>query len=718
MNFSNDLINAIIDVVKNEKGIPIPVGIIYKKIQKKFKDKHLVFKCVEHLVENNTLKQLHTKKIVMGYENGPILTETAFEGIIFINAKGDGFVRRSENDQNEVYVNKKNINNAFHGDKVLACYMDKKNDNPNHTCKDGVVLKVIEKTKEFYTGVFIKRNNQYGFIFDDNKHNYKVVLDNIDGLVDGHKILIKIKNVKDSIVYASVSKIIGHKNSVGVDILSIVYDAGLEPEFSDEVIEASKQFKLDITEEEFKKRKDLTHLDIVTIDPETSKDLDDAIYVTKKNEKEYKLYVCIADVAHYVTYNSIVDNDAYKRGTSVYLVNQVIPMLPHNLSNEICSLNPNENRLSMVCEMDIDEFGNFTNIDVYNAVINSKRRFSYDQVNDYFKNITDFSNEKPSIKSMLDTAYQLFVILRNKREKLGYINFEIPEPKIILDDNERIIDIQQKQSGKAQNLIEAFMVAANEAVTLKFKQLKLNSDFIYRIHNKPEEKKIAMFEIEAKKLNFKFDANIKNWQPNTIASWLKNNLDNPNKELINMILLRTMAKARYSVVNEHHFGLAVENYTHFTSPIRRYSDLIVHRLFKMFVLNKDEYTDEIRNATNAKLKDICDQTTKTEIIATNTEREVNSMKFAEYMETKIGEIFSGFVSYITSFGCFVQLDNTIEGLARPENILGDYYEYIENNTIYCGRKTRKILTLGTKVKVRIIGSSKITKKIDFEILEF
>ncbi len=718
MIFSDELINAIVQTVKNEKGTPIPAGIIYKKLQKKFKDKIIVFKCIDYLVENNTLKQLYTKKLVMGYENGPILKETAFEGIIFLNAKGDGFVKRENSDQSEVYVNKKNINNALHGDKVLVCYMDKKNDNPNHVFKDGVVLKIIERNKEYYTGIFIKQNNKYGFVFDDNKHTYRVVLDNIDGLVDGHKILIKIKNIIDNVAYATVSKVIGHKNSVGVDILSIVYDAGLEPEFNENVINASKEFNSIISKEEFIKRHDLTSLDIITIDPATSKDLDDAIYVKKINDNLYKLYVCIADVSHYVQYNSIVDNEAYKRGTSVYLVNQVIPMLPHNLSNDICSLNPNEDRLSMVCEMDIDNFGNFRNIDVYNAVINSKRRFSYEEVNEYFEQKTDFSNEKQSIKSMLDQAYELFFILKEKREKLGYINFEIPEPKIILDENEKIIDIQQKKSGQAQNLIECFMVAANEAVTIKFNQLKLNSDFIYRVHDKPDEKKIAMFEIEAKKLNFKFDSEVKNWQPNTIAKWLKNNINNPNKELINIILLRTMAKAKYSIVNDHHFGLALDNYTHFTSPIRRYSDLVVHRLFKMFILNKTEYTNEIRYDLNARLKDICEQATKTEIVATNTEREVNSMKFAEYMESKIGQVFNGFVSYITSFGIFVQLENTIEGLARPENILGDYYEYSDELSIYLGKKTKKILTLGTKVKIRVVGSSKITKKIDFEIIEF
>lgn len=716
--FDQKLVDAIIDVVKKENGKPIPSGIIVKKLEKKFNHKGSIFKCIDKLVEENTLKKLFTGKIVMGYENGKILHETAFEGIISINAKGDGFVKRENAELSEVYVNRKNINNALNGDKVVACYMDKKNDNPNNTLKDGVVLKVIERNKDFYMGTFVKKNNQYGVIFDDERIKYQVVLDDISGLVDGHKILMKIKNITDNIAYGSVSKVVGHKNSVGTDILSIVYDAGLEPEFSDEVINASKEFSNVIPESEYKKRKDLRDLDIITIDPATSKDLDDAIYVKKLNDNLFKLYVCIADVSHYVKPNSIVDNDAFIRGTSVYLVNQVIPMLPHNLSNDICSLNPNEDRLSMVCEMDIDTNGNFKFIDVYEGIINSKRRFAYEEVNEYFNKTSNLDNDKESIKLMLNQSHQLFEILKAKREKLGYINFEIPEPKIILDENEKIIDIQQKKSGTAQNMIECFMVAANEAVTIKYNQLKINSDFVYRVHDKPDEKKIAVFEIEAKKLNFKFDSEIKDIKPNTIAKWLKNNTDNPNKELINIILLRTMAKAKYSIENTHHFGLALENYTHFTSPIRRYSDLIVHRLFKMFVLNKNEYSDNIRFETNSRLKQICEQATKTEIIATNTERDVNSMKFAEYMETKIGQSFDGFVSYITSFGIFVQLENTIEGLARPENIVGDFYEYKEDLSVYVGRKTRKTLTLGTKVTIKVIGANKNNKKIDFEISSF
>lgn len=714
MKFDQKLIDEIINIVKNEKGRPIPSGIIFSKLKGNY-SKTAFYDCIDFLVKDNSLKKLFSGKIVMGYENGPILKETTFEGVIFLNAKGDGFVKKENSEKSDVYINRKNINGALNGDKVIACLMDKSTNFNDSSLKDGIVLKVIERNKDFFAGTFVKNKKDYNVIFDDEKNKLKVILDNIDGLVDGHKILVKIGRIDDGIAYGTVSKIIGHKNSVGTDILSIVYDAGLEPEFSDEVINESKFIPNIISEKEYSKRVDLRNLDIITIDPATSKDLDDAIYVKKINENLYKLYVCIADVSHYVKPNSLIDQEAFKRGTSVYLVNQVIPMLPHNLSNDICSLNPNEDRLSMVCEMDIDLNGNFKYINVYNALINSKRRFAYEEINDYLVGKNNLENDKDSIKKLISEFLELFNILKNKREKLGYINFEIPEPKIILDENEKIIDIQEKKSGIAQNAIECFMVAANEAVTIKYNELKINSNFIYRVHDKPDEKKIKAFEIEADKLNFKFDKEIKNIKPNTISNWLKNNKENPNKELINMILLRTMAKAKYSTTNDHHFGLALDNYTHFTSPIRRYSDLIVHRLFKMYLLNKDEYSNEDRIDLNSHLDKICEQTTKTEIVATNTERDVNSMKFAEYMENKIGATFNGFVSYITSFGIFVQLENTIEGMARVENVIGDYYEFDETKTIYIGKKTRKILTLGTKVVVKVIGSNKVTKKIDFEI---
>ncbi|MEF9985256.1 MAG: ribonuclease R [Malacoplasma sp.] len=705
--------NKILEIIRDEKGRPILPGIVYKKIESFYNNKRQVYSTIDNLLLEGVLKSLPNNKLVLEYENGEIDNSTQFEGYIFLNAKFDGFVKRVNSENVEVYINKKNVNGALNGDKVICALMNK--EDPFKKLKDGVIISVVERDKDFFTGTFLVEGDSYKIVVDDVKMNLPIILDDISGLVDGHKILIKLSRFDNKNAYGTVSKIIGHKNSVGVDIMSIVYDNGLEPEFSDEVINASKEFSLNINETEKSKRVDLTSLDIITIDPKESKDLDDAIYVKKVNDN-YKLYVCIADVSHYVTPNSIVDQEAFKRGTSVYLVNQVIPMLPHNLSNDICSLNPHEDRLSMTCEMLINKDGEFLDIKVYDSIINSKRRFSYEEVNDFFANPNSLAKDPIEIKDMLSTSFELYKILKAVKNKKGYINFDIAEPKIILDENGKIIDIEKKETGDAQMMIENFMVAANEAVTINFN--KYHKKFVYRVHNKPDDKKIASFKIEAKKLNFKIDDDIKNIKSNTISKWLENNKDNPNKDLINLILLRAMAKAQYSTQNIGHFGLASEQYTHFTSPIRRYPDLMVHRMYRMFLIDKDKFSNEDRSELMNSLKEVCEKSSKNEIIATDTERSVNSMKFAEFMEDKIGNEYDGFVIYVTNFGVFVQLENTIEGLVKLENIHNSYYEYDPNEQQYIEKNTKRILTLGTKVKVRVIGASKSARRINFEIINF
>lgn len=708
-----NLHNKILEIIRNEKGRPILPGIVYKKIEPFFQNKRDVYRAIDLLISEGTLKYLPNNKLVLEYENAEVDHSTEFEGYIFLNAKNDGFVKRLNSENVEVYINKKNVNSALNGDKVVCALMKK--DDPLKKLKDGIIVKIIERNKDFFTATFFVENNSYRVVVDDQKMNLPIILDDISGLVDGHKILIKLSRFDNGQAYGSVSRIIGHKNSVGTDVLSIVYDNGLEPEFSDEVLNASKSFNLNINEIERSKRKDLTNLDIITIDPKESKDLDDAIYVEKHGDN-YKLYVCIADVSYYVTSNSIVDKEAFKRGTSIYLVNQVIPMLPHNLSNDICSLNPDVERLAMTCEILIDKKGDFIDIKVYDSIIKSKRRFSYDEVNHFFSDNESLKNDSKEIKDMLLVSFELYKILRYAKNQRGYINFSVSEPKIVLDENEKIIDILKKQTGDAQMLIENFMVAANEAVTINFNQH--HKKFVYRIHNKPDEKKINSFKIEAKKLNFKIDDSVKDMQPNTISKWLENNKDNSNKELINLILLRAMAKAQYSTLNIGHFGLSSQQYTHFTSPIRRYPDLVVHRLYRMFLIDRERYSNNERSEIMNSLKEICEHSSKSEIIATDIERDVNSMKFAEFMEDKIGNEYDGFVVYVTNFGVFVQLKNTIEGLVKLENIRNSYFEYDANEQQYVEKNTKKILTLGTQVRVKVIGASKSTSKISFEIIQF
>lgn len=716
-NEISPLEKKVIDFVKKENGRPILPMIIANKLKRgSIKP---ILSAIDYLVEQEILIKLNNGKLVLGYENGPLLDDAIYEGTITLSAKGDGFFKKNDDTKSSIYINKKNIKDALDGDKVQVCLMDKI---PTYDdLQDGVVLKVIERSRDFFVGTYYKKTDngkkEVEIVPQDIKIKLKIVLDDDSNLVNGSKVLFQIANIKNGTIYCSVSKILGHIDDVGTDIISIVYDNGIQPEFEEKVNNEVDKISFNFSPEEDSKRKDLSKLNFVTIDPATSKDMDDAIYVEKFGD-DYKLYVAIADVSYYVKINTELWKSTIKRGTSIYLVNQVIPMLPHKLSNEICSLNPFEKRYAMICEMVIDKNGLFKNIDVYAGIIESKKKFAYDDINQYFKTGFKLENVDDDLYKMIDVARQLHQFLDIRHKKEGYIDFEINEPQIILDENQKIKDILVKKTGEAQKMIENFMVAANEAVTIKFEQLKPNLPFVYRVHGKPEEKRIEAFKIEAKKIGFKFDDQLKEWKPDTVSKWLKNNKENPNKELINMILLRTMAKAKYDSINVGHFGLSLKKYTHFTSPIRRLADVIVHYLFRAFILDYKNYTDHERNYILENLDLFNQNANTTEINAVSTERDVNAMKFAEFMETKIGFEYEGFVSFVTSFGLFVQLENTIEGLVKPINIGDDFYIYDEDSLTYVGKNKKRIISLGQKVKIRVIGASKEMKKIDFEIIDY
>lgn len=707
----------IVKIIKSEEGKPIFQSAIINKIGNS--QKKVIFSAIDYLLNEGIIIKIPSGKLVMGYINGPILKGKSFLGTITISSKGDAFFKKKDEEKSSIYINKINLNNALDGDLVRVCLMEK--DNTYDDLLDGVVLEVVERSKDFFVGTYFSNNEKgkkkYTINPENSKIKYEICIDDESQLFNGCKALFKISNIKNGKIYCGLSKILGHIDDVGSDIISIVYDNGIEPNFDDEVKEEVKNIDFGFSKIEDEKRKDLSHLNFVTIDPLTSKDMDDAIYVEKYGDK-FKLFVAIADVSYYVNLKSKLWNSVLERGTSIYLVNQVIPMIPHKLSNNICSLNPNEKRYSIVCEMVIDNNGFYTSIDVYPAIIISKKKFAYDDINNYFLKQEKLSDVSDDIYKMIDFARMLHNILDERHKKEGYIDFEIPEPKIELDSNQKILNILVKKSGEAQKMIENFMVAANEAVTIKFEELNPGIPFVYRVHNKPDEKKIELFKTEAKKIGFKFDESLKEWESDTVSKWLILNKDNNNKELINMILLRTMAKAKYDSNNIGHFGLSLKKYTHFTSPIRRLSDVIVHHLYRAFVFDKDRYTEDQRRYLINNIDDFNQKANKTEVNAVTTEREVNSMKFAEYMETQIGKEFIGFVSFIVSFGIFVQLDNTIEGLVKPATLKDDFYIFDEHNITYVGKKNKRIISLGDKVKIKVISSSKEMRKIDFEIIEF
>ena len=390
-------------------------------------------------------------------------------------------------------------------------------------------------------------------------------------------------------------------------------------------------------------------------------------------------------------------------------------MLPHNLSDDICSLNPNVERLTLTCDMNVNQSGQISNIRVYPSIIKSHRRFAYDEVNAYFNKTDNLEHDSNEIREMLNHSLELHRILDKAKLKRGYINFDIPEPMIVVDDKGVPVEIKKRSSGTAQRMIEDFMVVANEAVTKYASQKKW--PFVYRLHDKPKEERLKVFALEAKKLGFKINTDITNIEPHHISQWIENNKDNPNLDLINMILLRSMAKAEYDIKNIGHFGLALEDYTHFTSPIRRYPDLMVHRIFWMFDFLHQTTNESNRKQMASELQERASLSSKNELRAIKCERSVNAMKFAECMSKHLGDEFDGFVSNVSPFGVFVQLENTVEGLLKLANMKNDYYAYNEKTGELIGRKSGLRFSLGTKVRVKVINANKETSKIEFELIK-
>ncbi len=715
----NSIKKLIIDQISLENR-PILQFILFKKIIKNNKAIGYInvvnFNlALNELIDLGIIKKLKNGKLVIGYINGEIDKSKKLIGTISINSKNCGFITLDNAKKSEYFVFKTNLNCALDGDKVEFYPMLKKSRNDSNL-QDAVVDKVISHNKEFYVCIFnIENEQEYALTADANNLYLPIILDDITGLVNGQKILVQITKFEKDRLYGTVSKIIGHKNDPGVDILSIVLDKGVNPDFDSSLLAKTQKIKFEIDEKQNQLRRDLTDKCIVTIDPATSKDFDDAIYVERNDDKTYQLFVSIADVASYVKYQTELDEVAKTRGTSIYLVDRVIPMLPHILSDDICSLNPNKKRFALTCEMTINKNGEIISKNVYPSIIKSHRRFSYDVVNQFFNNENNLKNDDNEVKEMLTVARELHHILDRSKFKRGYINFNVPEVEIILDKNNFPIEIKKKLTGEAQQMIENFMLAANEAVTLFAHDH--NVPFIYRIHDKPNKDKIKSLLVETKKLNFKINTNLDNIQPKDLSTWFELNKDNPNIDLINILMLRSMAKAEYSTINIGHFGLALQNYTHFTSPIRRYPDLMVGRLFWMYIFDKESYSDKIRNQFVAELDELCKLSSKNEIVAIECERDVNSMKFAEYMTRHLGEQFEGFVSSISKYGAFIKLPNTIEGLIRLSDLGNDYFIYNEDTNELIGKNTGLRYTLGTKVLVEVISANKDTKEINFKLIK-
>lgn len=658
---------------------------------------------LDEMVSDGILYYSDKKKKYLLLENSHLV-----KGTLSLNEKGFGFIIINK-DTKDVYVNEKNINGAQDGDLVLFEYLNKDKERP-----EGRIIKTIKRNYEPLVGEVILVDGEY-FVKPDKKGaNIYIPRDNLNGAVEGHKVVVT--PLKEGNRVGKITKIIGHKNDVGVDILSFVYEYNFSPSFPDEVIEELDDIPSYLTEEEINKelssgRRDLRSEEIFTIDGSDTKDIDDAISLSKLDDGKYKLGVHIADVSYYVKEGTKLDDEAYFRGTSVYLVDRVLPMLPHKLSNGICSLNENEDRFAFSCEMIIDDKGDIGHYEIFKSIIRSRKKMTYEEVNKILEENTTSEDYKPFEKTLL-LMNELSKILRKKMIRRGYIEFESTEAKIKVDENCHPTHIESRVQRSGEELIENFMIAANETVASSIYYKNLPG--IYRVHDKPDEKRLGEFMKFLSLHGYVVNGKSKIDNPKDLQHILSQLEEVPEVRVLHDMAIRSQAKAVYSDINIGHFGLGSKCYSHFTSPIRRYPDLILHRLLKDYNYN---YSDRIISERKEELPIECEHCSIREQEAQNCERDVDKMKKAEYMMDHIGEVYDGIISGVQEFGFFVELENTIEGLVKAESIKGDYYVFDNDLMALIGKKSKKKYSFGDKVKVKVTRADKDRSEIDFEIYD-
>lgn len=626
------------------------------------------------------------------------------KGKLIVNPKGYGFVILDDNDREDIFINSRNMLDAKSNDIVLVEYINKHN-------REGKITKVIKRDESNLVGLFDSENGIDYVILDKKEYGKYIIPKGFSkGAVPGHKVLAR-RLFNGAFNEAEVIKIIGHKNDVGIDILSYVYEYGFDPTYSDDVMAEVEKIPSMVSEEEMLSRTDLRDMMIFTIDGKDTKDIDDAISIEKIDNDKYILGVHIADVSYYVKKGSYLDDDAYERGTSVYLVDRVVPMLPHKLSNGICSLNPNVDRLAMSCVMEINGKGYVSNYQIFKSVIRSKKQMNYDDVNSILEDNVIPSGYEEYVDT-LRTMNELSNILRKKMVRHGYIEFNIKEPKIIVDDSCHPVDIKVCEQRTGEKLIENFMIVANETVAGFIEDKNLPG--IYRVHDKPNKEKLIEYLkfLSIKGYNIKADVN--RFSPKDYQNIINKFKNDPARDILGTLAIQTMSKAKYSDINIGHYGIASKRYSHFTSPIRRYPDLTLHRLLKDYLGTPNS---KVIDSWRKSLPGISIQTSKKELDSVDCERDVEKMKKAEYMMDHIGEVYTGVISGIMDFGFFVMLDNTVEGLVRLDSLKGDYYSYNKNRYMIIGKNKGKMYTYGDTVKVEVIAASKDTSQVDFVLSE-
>ena len=633
------------------------------------------------------------------------------------NQKGFGFVK-IEDQEDEIYISRENSKNALNGDTVsIKIIAEKEGDKK----QEGKIVKIVRHEKDTVVGTFQKSRN-FAFVVPDDKNlgtDIFISKANWGKARDKKKVLVQILKYpeKGKNAEGKVIEVLGGINEAGVDMLSLIKQYELPYKFPDEVVAEAKAYGDKIDPSDLPRRRDLRNDIIFTIDGEDAKDLDDAIHVEKLENGNYKLDVHIADVSHYVREKTELDKEAYLRGTSIYMLGRVIPMLPRELSNGICSLNAGEDRYTLSCSMEITPKAKIVSSDIYKGVIRVTERMCYTDV----QKILDRSDETVLKRyekyiSYFDLMAELANILKSKRKENGYLNLEIPESKIILDENGVAIDVKKYETYFANEIIEQFMLIANETVAEKFYWLQ--SPFIYRNHEAPDVDKVK--ELNKSLYNFGYKIKISKEEiiyPNEFAKILEDVKGKDEEKVVSNIILRTLRVAKYEAENKGHFGIASKYYCHFTSPIRRYPDLFIHRIISKYLDNDYLVNDFWIKKYEKRAEKRAENCSERERVATKVEREAEDIKKAEFMESKIGEEYEGIVSSVTNFGIFVELDNTVEGLIRYEKLGDEYFIYNEEKRQAIGERTGKVYQIGDKVKIRVANASKLMRQIDFEICE-
>ena len=692
---------VILDLVSADFYVPMKEKELAIMLQVSKEDRGELNRILNELLAEGKLSLTKKGKFVKAKH-----TDKDLIGTFISHQKGFGFVEVDGRDE-DLYIPEDYVNGAFHKDTVKVSLLSGKSGKR----QEAQVVEILARGMKQIVGIYDKSNKNYGFVISDNTKisvDVFVPTERSKGAVSGHKVVCEItdygKNNRKP--EGKITEILGHVNDPGVDIMSIVKGYELPVEFSENVSN-------EVSETDMAGRRDLRDVQMVTIDGEDAKDLDDAVSLTKEGGK-YLLGVHIADVTNYVQENSALDWEARERGTSVYLVDRVIPMLPHKLSNGICSLNAGENRLALSCLMTIDKKGEVVSHEIVESVIRVDRRMSYTTVKKILedKDETEIKAHEELVP-MFEQMKELAGILREKRKKRGSIDFDFPESKIILDKQGHPVEIKPYERNVATKIIEDFMLIANETVAEHFHWMEL--PFVYRTHDNPDPEKIDKLGTFIRNFGYSIKSRQEEIHPKELQKLLVKIEDTPEEALISRLTLRSMKQAKYTINCTGHFGLACQYYCHFTSPIRRYPDLQIHRIIK----------EQIRGRLNEKridhyneiLPEVAKHSSDMERRADEAERETDKLKKVEFMESHIGEIFEGVISSITAWGVYVELPNTIEGMIHVSMLPGDYFYYEEETYEMVGQATNIRYKLGQTLEVKVNATDKISRTIDFVIPE-